>query len=184
MIKKTKQALEKNAREALNFIRQNDNKTVARHILSHDTHPLIQFIKYGMCGVIAVAIQSFGTYALGLTLFPAVGTDIALELKQRNLPINMSIAFFVSASVVYWLNRKFVFKPGRHHPVFEVFLFFVISAIPFMAGHLASWQILRYVKLHPEVDIYEYVEHIATLGFVVASALVNFVARKFIIFKG
>ena len=184
MIKKTKQALEKNAREALNFIRQNDNKTVIRHVLSHDTHPLIQFGKYVVCGVAAVTIHLSAVYILGFTILPAIGTDLPVELKQHNGTINNVIAFFISGTVVYWLNRKFVFKPGRHHALLEVFLFFAVSALPLAAASWVNWLIYRYSEILREINMVEYVEHIANLGFIVTSAMVNFLARKFIIFKG
>jgi len=184
VIKRTKQALEQNARDALDFVRKNDKKTVVKHVLSHDTHPLIQFAKYGVCGVAAVTIHLSVVYILGLTILPAIGTDLSVELKQHNGTINNVIAFFISGAVVYWLNRKFVFKPGRHHALLEVFLFFAVSALPLAAASGVNWMIYRYSEMLREINMFEYVEHIANFGFIVTSAMVNFLARKFIIFKG
>jgi len=174
----------KRSKQAIKFVKENDKKTVVKHVLSHDAHPLIQFSKYVTCGVAAVMIHLSVVYALGLTLFPAIGKDISVELKQHNGTINNIIAFFVSGVVVYWLNRKFVFKPGRHHAFFEAFLFFAVSAIPLAAATGVNLLIYRYTEKMQSVVMQEYVEHIANLGFVVTSAMVNFIARKFIIFKG
>lgn len=170
MIKRSKQALE--------FVRQNDKATVVKHLLSHDAHPVIQFAKYGMCGVLAVIVHWAVVYSLGLTVNPAIGRDLPVELKQHNGMINNILAFFVSGAVVYWLNRTYVFKPGRHHAALEAFLFFAVAGVALMAAIFIYPLIFNYVKTN------EYVEHFANFGFVLTSALVNFVARKFIIFKG
>lgn len=170
MIKRSKQALE--------FVRENDKATVVKHVLSHDAHPMIQFVKYGMCGVLAVVIHWLVVYTLGLTVLPAIGRSLPVELKQHNGMINNIIAFFVSGIVVYWLNRKYVFKPGRHHAAVEAFLFFAVAGLALLAAVLIYPLIFKYVKTN------EYVEHFANFGFVFTSAMVNFVARKFIIFKG
>ncbi len=155
-----------------------------KHVLSHDAHPLIQFGKYATCGVAAVLIHLSVVYTLGLTVFPAIGTDLPVELKQHNGTINNIIAFFVSGCVVYWLNIKFVFKPGRHNFLLEVFLFFAVSALPLAAASGVNWLIYKNSEILEEVHLQEYVEHIANFGFIITSALVNFIARKFIIFKG
>lgn len=170
MIKRSKQALE--------FVRQNDKATVVKRVLSHDAHPVIQFAKYGMCGALAVMIHWAVVYALGLTVLPAIGRGLPVELKEHNGMVNNIIAFFVSGVVVYWLNRKYVFKPGRHHAAVEAFLFFAVAGLALLAAVLIYPLIFKYVKTN------EYVEHFANFGFVVTSAMVNFVARKFIIFKG
>jgi len=174
----------KRTKQALNFVRENDNKTVVRHVLSHDAHPLVQFGKYVTCGVAAVIIHLSVVYILGFTLFPAIGVDMPIEVKQLNGTINNVIAFFVSGVVVYWLNIKFVFKSGRHHVYLEIFLFFAISAIPLAAASGVNWLIYHYSEMLRQINMFEYVEHIANFGFIVTSAMVNFLARKFIIFKG
>ncbi|MCF6313143.1 MAG: GtrA family protein [Verrucomicrobiales bacterium] len=165
-------------------MKENDKKTVVKHVLSHDAHPLIQFGKYVTCGVMAVMIHLSVTYTLGLTIFPAIGQHLSDHVKEINGYINNTIAFFISGCVVYWLNIKFVFKSGKHHVFLEIFLFFAVSALPLAAGLGMNWFIFHNTPLLEQWEIAEYVEHIANFGFVLASALVNFVARKFIIFKG
>lgn len=174
----------KRSKQALKFIRENDNKTVVKHVLSHDAHPLIQFGKYGICGVAAVVVHLSCVYILGYTVLPAIGTDLPVELKQHNGTINNVIAFFISGSFVYWLNIKFVFKSGRHNVLLEIFLFFAISALPLAAASGVNWLIYQNSEMLREINMQQYVEHIANFGFIVTSAMVNFIARKFFIFKG
>lgn len=164
-------------KKALRFVRDNDHSTVRSHVLSHDAHPFLQFVKYGVCGVMATVVQAGIVYLLGLTVNPAVGTDIPVDLKESRTIVNNSIAFIFSGAFAYWINVKFVFRPGRHGKRKEIGLFFLISAISFFAGLLAIPLIFR------QIESKEYVEHFANLGFIVSSALVNFVCRKFIIFK-
>jgi len=168
----------KRSKQAIEFVRRNDKATVVKHVLSHDAHPVIQFAKYGVCGVLAVMIHWAVVYTLGLTVLPAIGRELPVELKEHNGMVNNIIAFFVSGVVVYWLNRKYVFKPGRHHGAVEAFLFFAVAGLALLAAVLVYPLVFKYVKAN------EYVEHFANFGFVVTSAMVNFVARKFVIFKG
>ncbi len=137
-----------------------------------------------MCGVAAVMVHISVAYTLGLTVLPAIGPDLPNELKETNGYINNTIAFFVSGCVVYWLNIKFVFKPGRHSAWLEILLFFSVSALPLAAGLGVNWLIFHNTELLRSLHIEKYIEHVANFGFVIASALVNFLARKFIIFKG
>lgn len=59
-------------------------KAALRSLLRHDTHPTVQFVKYGVCGVIATAVD-FGTfYLLALTAIPAVRPDDMLILLIGN----------------------------------------------------------------------------------------------------
>ncbi|MFK5921664.1 MAG: GtrA family protein [Verrucomicrobiota bacterium] len=174
----------KRSKQAINFVKENDKKTVVKHVLSHDAHPLIQFGKYGFCGALAVMIHLSVVYALGLTIFPAIGENLPIELKQHNGTLNNIIAFFISGSVVYWLNIKFVFKSGRHSALVEIILFFAVSAIPLAAASGVNWLIYHNSEMLSEFHMQKHVEHIANFGFILTSALVNFVARKFIIFKG
>lgn len=168
-------------KQATRFMRDNDFATVRRHVLSHDAHPLLQFVKYGVCGVGSFIVHMTIVYLLGLTVFPAVGTEIAVDLKETNTLINNSLGFLVSCAFAYWTNITFVFKPGRHGKKTEVTLFFVISAISFFAGLFAIPLIFDLIKEQFPRAV-PYVEHFGNFAFAFTSALVNFVCRKFIIF--
>jgi putative flippase GtrA len=168
-------------KKALQFVRENDFATVRSHVLSHDAHPLLQFVKYGVCGVGAFIVHMLVVYLLGFTVFPAVGKDIPIDLKETNTLINNSFGFLVSCAFAYWTNINFVFRPGRHGKRKEVTLFFVISAFSFFAGLFSVPLIFDLVATRFPAAA-SYVEHFGNLAFAVTSALVNFVCRKFIIF--
>jgi putative flippase GtrA len=162
-------------KEAFSFIGEHG---VLKSLHAKDSPWLIQFGKYGMCGVIAVVMHSIINYSLGLTILPSVGEGIDKDVKQHNLLISNSIAFFGSGIVAYWLNVTFVFTPGRHGKSKEISLFFIISAIAFFAGLLAIPLVFK------ALDTNKGIEHFANLGFIITSAMVNFLCRKFVIFKG
>ena len=168
-------------KQATRFVRENDFATVRRHVLSHDAHPLLQFVKYGVCGVGAFIVHFVVVNILGATVFP-FDEEIADGVRKTNTMINNSFGFLVSCAFAYWTNIKFVFKSGRHGRKKEITLFFVISAFSFFAG-LATVPVIFDMILEHFSQIGKYAQHIATLSFAVTSALVNFVCRKFIIFK-
>lgn len=171
----------KQIQQATRFVRDNDFATVRRQVLSHDAHPLLQFVKYGVCGFGAFVVHIIVVNILGATVFPFSDAIKDIELRKTNTMINNSFGFLISCAFAYWTNISFVFKPGRHSRKKEISLFFAISAVSFFAG-LATVPFIfaMIVKYAPEVE--KYAQHIATLGFAVTSALVNFVCRKFIIF--
>jgi putative flippase GtrA len=102
------------------FIRQNDVPTIWRALMSRDAHPLLQFVKYGLCGVLAAVTHNLIMATLSLTLFPAGkgmmadGVAISEALRGHNLVLNNAIAWPFGTIVAYWLNIRFVFTPGRH----------------------------------------------------------------------
>lgn len=170
----------KSIRESLQYlIRQGLRQTM----LSRDVPVFIQFLKYGMCGCIALFVHSSIVYSLGLTVNPAIGESIPRELKEANSMWNNSIAFFPSNIAAYLLNACFVFTPGRHGKRKEISLFFLISAISFAAGHFTIWAIFRSTDSNFETgDQQANIEHLVNAGFVLSSVLVNFICRKFIVF--
>jgi len=148
-----------------------------RTLRSRDVPGLVQFGKYGICGVIATSFHLAIVYTLGLTVNPAIGEEIAKELKESRTMWNNTAAFFLSGGVVYALNIAFVFTPGRHGKKKEILLFFLVSGISFFAGLFAIPLVFSALETNKGI------EHLANLSFVVTSALVNFVCRKFIVFQ-
>ena len=161
--------------ESWAFLRENGLWQTLR---SREVPGLIQFGKYGACGVIAVAFHAAIVYAIGLTVNPAVGEHIPKEIKETRTMWNNTVAFFLSNFVAYFLNVMFVFKPGRHGKRKEITLFFIISGISFFAGLFAIPLVFS------AIDTNKGIEHFANLGFIVTSAMVNFVCRKFLVFAG
>jgi putative flippase GtrA len=164
---------------------ESDAATIRSAVLSRDAHPLIQFAKYVFCGGLAFATHNIVTYGFGLTVFPAVGPEIPTDTKEANSLINNSIGFCIAGVVAYVTNALFVFTPGRHDKATEIGLFIGISAIAYVGGIGALKLIYELVRGAAwGANILGYVEHFGNLGFAISSALVNFVCRKFIVFKG
>lgn len=166
---------------ASQFVRENDFKTIFHRVKSHDAHPSIQFLKYVVCGGLATLTLSVIVFVLSQTIFPAVkgmvidGVVLDEAVRKRNLVLNNTIAFPFSAIVGYILNVMFVFKPGKLSRFMEMLLFFLVAAAGFFPG---LW-VVDYLVGH-----YHTPSTVATLAFIMTSFMVNFVFRKFVIFKG
>ena len=166
---------------ATRFVRENDLKTIVSRVKSHDAHPTIQFLKYVIAGGLATLTLSVIVFALSQTVFPAVkgsmvnGQVLDEAVRKHNILLNNTIAFPFSALVGYILNVMFVFKPGRHGRVMEMILFFLVGAAGFFPG---LW-VVDYLVGH-----YHTSSSLATVAFIITSFMVNFVFRKFVIFKG
>ncbi len=165
---------------ASQFVRENDFKTIVHRVKSHDAHPTIQFLKYVFCGGLATVTLSVIVFVLSETVFPAVkgmvinGQVLDEALRKHNLLLNDAIAFPFSAVVGYVLNVKFVFKRGKLSRGMEAFLFCLVAALGFFPG---LW-VVDYLVEHFHTS-----SSLATVAFVTTSFMVNYVSRKFIIFK-
>ena len=164
-----------------------------RHILSNEAGPLAQFIKYGIVGVMATCVQTGIFYVLAATCLKCLTAD-DWAVKLLGLP---SVAFtgdeawyasrgmlasaataigFVVANVFCWLmNRLFGFRPGKFAWDREFALFFGAAAGAMALATGLSWVLINWVGLQTSA---------AVVIEVVVSFVVNFVARKFFIFKG
>jgi putative flippase GtrA len=165
---------------ALQFVRTNDLKAILAKLNARDTHPAIQFLKYSISGGAAVIVYASVYFALVFQVWPELrhlGTDTNVDWMvkfTKTLPPT-GIAFFFSNIVVYWINTRWVFTPGRHHPVAE-FLFFTLVNMPGAIGGSVV-QGLLIAKCGWSAGM-------AFLGFLVPNILINYVCRKFFIFKG
>lgn len=162
------------------FVRENDIPTLWRALMSRNSHPLLQFLKYGLCGVLAALAHNSVMATLSLTLFPAGkgmvvdGAVISETLRSHHLVLNNALAWPFGTIVAYWLNIRFVFTPGRHSRLVEMILFWIVSAIGFFPGAYVVHWLAEDLSLPSTV---------AQLGFVFTSVAVNFLTRKFVIFK-
>ncbi|MEM9283441.1 MAG: GtrA family protein [Verrucomicrobiota bacterium] len=142
---------------------------------SQEAPASVQFLKYVISGGVSTVVQLAFFLVLTHTVMPAhdyLGEVIDDSTKERNAILSNLIAFPFSNTCAYLLNRLFVFTPGRYNWWIEFLLFTLISFVSFGAG-LVSGPILISRGLDP---------WIAQFGFMVTSALVNFVCRKFLIF--
>lgn len=143
-------------------------------LLGRNTPFLIQFGKYGLCGVLSVITFAI-VVAIGQASFPEKFTlDLDPATRSRNIALLHFLAFLPSNFTAYYLNRLFVFTPGRHNPLKEIGLFTLISFFSFSLGEMIPlWLVSQYN-----------IPNVAAHGsFIISSALINFVARKFFVFE-
>ncbi len=167
-------------KDALKFVRDNDLKTVAVAVHSKDAHPVIQFAKYGICGGIATVVHNGIALTLAYTVIPAIdgmtidGAEITEDLRKKNLMLNNCIGFVFGNIAAYLTNALWVFQGGRHSRFVEFILFTLVSGVSFISGIFA-------IKLL--IDIWHVHSLVAQGGFIITAILVNYVCRKFFIFK-
>ena len=164
-----------------------------KKILSHDSGPFWQFVKYGAIGVMATLVQTGVFYVLASTCFPCLTAD-DVAVRYLGLPAATfdggeawyasrgmlaayatSVGFFI-ANVFCWLmNRWFVFRPGKFSWYVEFGMFFGTSTLATVVA-LGTMKVL--------IDSFGMMTTFAVVVEVVVSFFVNFFVRKFFIFKG
>ncbi len=159
-----------------------------RHYLSHDAPPLVQFVKYGLAGGLATATHILAFFLAGFFLFPCVSAEDPLvklfglvapvveeALRARYAVFSNVAAFMLSNTVCYFMNRLFVFRPGRHHIVVEFLLFLAVSAVSMTIGTTLMGVLIKQFGIQ------------TTYAFganILSSLAINYVMRKFFVFKG
>lgn len=149
---------------------------------------LWQVFKYGVIGVFATAIHLVVAELCAAWVWPCLGpgdlfvkhlgfspVDVT-DAVRATLAVYCNLAGFFVANIVCWLlNRKFVFTPGRHGWFVEWLLFLAGSGFAILCGSAVIWALVRYNGMQ------------TTYSFIVnvfVSVAVNFVVRKFFVFKG
>jgi putative flippase GtrA len=163
-------------------------RPIWKQLLRRDVHPLFQFAKYAVCGALATAVDVLVFYLAATLLLPALGPgDPAarlLGLHAAALPESVRSMHFVWDKVIaaifsnltaYAANALWVFTGGRHSRVVEFALFSALSAAGFALGTALGWALIHWTGMS---TTYAY----AANG--VVALAINFIARKFIIFKG
>ena len=147
-----------------------------------------QIAKYGVVGVVATAINIVVAELCAAYAWPCLSPDDPFvkflgfassavadtERATRAVYCNL-VGFFVANFVCWLLNRKFVFKPGRHHWFLEWMYFLAGSGFAILCGSVLIWALVRYCGVQ---TTYSFVVN------VVVSVAVNFVVRKFFVFRG
>ena len=164
-----------------------------KQILSLDSGPFWQFVKYGAIGVMATLVQTGVFYILASTCFRCLTAD-DVAVKCFGLPAASftgaeawyvsrgmlasyatAVGFFL-ANVFCWLmNRWFVFKPGKFRWYVEFGMFFGTSTLATLIA-LGTMKVL--------IDSFGMMTTFAVVVEVVVSFFVNFFVRKFFIFNG
>ncbi len=132
-----------------------------------------QFFKYVVFGFLATAVLLGVYFFLSRVFGGYVADDLPKETLKSHLARVMFVAFLLGSVVAYVTNRMFVFTASGRHWTMEFIIFVFVSGVSFYAGNFAKdWFIDE--GLHKDV---------AALSFAVSSALVNFVARKYLVFS-
>lgn len=162
--------------------------TRIRKILSHESGPFWQFVKYGTIGVLSTAVQAVVFYALAATVLPCLKADDwavrLLALPSADVTdavrsfrfVGATVLGFVVANIFCWLmNRWFVFRAGRYVWYVELLLFFTVSGgAMILATGISGVMIHRWGMMTT----------LAVAVEAVLSFILNFFIRKFVIFKG
>ena len=159
-----------------------------KSILFEKNHAGIQFLKYSMCGGAAMAVDMVVFFLVAWLLFPALTESDALvrlfnmqiepvdeSVRIVNFRISNVCAFLLSNLTAYLLNVLFVFKAGKHSRWKEVGLFYLVSAISVAIGVEFGAMLIKSFGLS---TTFSYVAK------AVSTTLINYAARKFIIFHG
>ena len=140
----------------------------ARKFLSHDCGPFAQFVKYGAVGVMATCVHLAVFYLLASTCLKCL-TEDDKAVRLLSLP-------FTVANVFCWLmNRAFVFRPGKFAWHVEFALFYGAAALATVIALVVQSALIRFAGMTTSF---------AAILEIVVSFFVNFVTRRFFIFKG
>ena len=163
------------AKQGWEFFREHSLAETLVAVRSQDAHPLVQFTKYVLCGGLSVVTLAITVIILSQTLFPAaLDPDAPKALaKSHQLWANW-IGFIPANLVAYFTNRILVFTPGRHGALVEFLIFTAVAAAATAVGMLAGPYLIERIGLDPRIS---------QCSLIVTSALVNFAARKFLVFS-
>lgn len=162
----------KSVKEALGFMGEHG---IWKSLRMKEAPWLIQFGKYGMCGVLATVIHNVTFFWLSSSVIPAF-ESAGLENSTRawRIVFNNLLAFIPSNLFVYFANLAIVFTGGRHHRVLEFLFFTLVNLIAMIPALALAWTAAVSGAETPY----------AQLIFIVCAAMMNFICRKFFVFKG
>ena len=159
--------------------------------LSEKENPFVQFIKYGMCGGAATAVDMTVFFLFAWLAFPALTESdpftkllgflnfdiraVSESVRLRNYWIDKGICFLFSNFTAYVLNVLFVFKAGKHKRHHELMLFYAVSLISFFIGTFVGAWLIKGFGLD---TTYSYI------AAMISALLINYAGRKFFIFHG
>ena len=147
-----------------------------------------QFVKYGLCGGLATAVDLVVFYGLSLTLIPTLlpddplvrrfslsGPFVAASARARNYVLARAAAFVFSNLTAYVTNVRWVFEGGRHRRHVEIGLFYLVSGFSLAVGTAVGWSLIALGGLSTSLSL---------LANVAASTLINYACRKYFVFRG
>jgi putative flippase GtrA len=148
----------------------------------------IQLVKYAISGGTATVVHVTLFYLTAFALFPALNqNDIVCRwlnlrvnpvtdvVRARNAAIDNVIVSIFSNLTAYLINIVWVFESGRHARWLEIVYFYLVAAVSMVVGTALMGFLIHRIGVT------------TTVAFVVNSAValfINFVLRKYFIFKG
>jgi putative flippase GtrA len=141
-----------------------------------------------MCGGIALGTDMVVFFLVAWLFFPALTENDLLvrvfNIQVESIPENVRtinfcignvIAFMVSNLTAYVLNVLFVFKSGKHSRWKELGLFYLVSGVSVGIGVAIGAVLIQVFGLSTSSSY---------IAKAVSTTLINYAARKFIIFHG
>jgi putative flippase GtrA len=150
---------------------------------------LLQFIKYGISGCIAVSTHILVFHIVAWKMFFALQPDDDWFVRLLKLPIEAmddttrsrnsmranGIAFVISNLVAYLINIYWVFVPGRYNWIVEIGLFYLVSGVAIIIGTVLMGFLIRRFGM---LTTYAFGSNIFT------ALMINYAMRKYFIFNG
>lgn len=149
--------------------------TTLRYVNSKDAPFVVQFAKYGFCGVVATLSHTLAAWWFSTHWFPAFHGAPTEVLKWNQIYANLW-ALPIGNLVAYATNSLWVFTSGRHSRLKEFTLFSLINLVSGLAGIFAG-PFLRDAFNSDTGWL------VAQLSLIITSTLVNFLCRKFLVFQ-
>ena len=157
-------------------------------LFGNEAGNVIQFVKYGISGCIAVAAHILVFHLVAWKMFFALqSNDWFVRLfnlpirevddgtRSQNSMLSNVFAFMISNLVAYIINVYWVFVPGRYHWIVEIVLFYLVSGASLVIGTTIMGFLIRRFGM---LTTYAFGSNIFT------ALLINYAMRKFFIFKG
>lgn len=134
-----------------------------------------QAYRYLVCGVVAVGVRLAGFYLFSLWLPSYEGAPGLDDVGRawNNLWATV-LAFLLSNLTAYVLSARWVFVPGRHKRPVEFLIFTAVSLVGLAFGAVAGPLMIAWFGIS---------HHLAVFNSLIASFLVNYVGRKFLVLK-
>lgn len=149
---------------------------------------MLQFVKYGISGCIAVATNVLVFHLVAWKIFFALQPqdwfirffrlpipELDDTTRSRNSMKANVIAFAISNLVAYLINIYWVFVPGRYSWIVEISLFYLVSGLAMVLGTMLMGFLIRQFGM---LTTYAFGSNVFT------AVMINYVMRKFVIFNG
>jgi putative flippase GtrA len=149
-------------------------KSAVRCICRPDASPSWQFTKYLIIGGTAVLIF-YGAYGVFRILVELLSPGAFTHQRMLWNLLAIFFAFIPTNSFTYHTNRRWVFVDGKHSQQKEFILFTSGAALSLVSCQLVTVLLIRYSSVN---------DLMVTLSVIVISTVVNFLFRKFCVFRG